>query len=110
MIGVSTLALGIGAAALATSASRIEGGPHLAAGFAAGTLAVLAAAAIIWGFLHIICGRDLRVHHPWARLMALALGAVDLVLVPYGTALGSYALWVLLNDRARQLFEPVPHA
>jgi hypothetical protein len=32
------------------------------------------------------------------------LGSVDLLLLPYGTALGAYALWVLLNERGKALF------
>ena len=32
------------------------------------------------------------------------LGSVDLVLLPYGTALGVYALWVLLNEDGKALF------
>jgi hypothetical protein len=33
------------------------------------------------------------------------LGSIDLVLLPYGTALGVYGLWVLLRDEGRRLFE-----
>ena len=36
--------------------------------------------------------------------MALMLGSVDLLLLPYGTALGVYALWVLLNEDGKKLF------
>jgi hypothetical protein len=28
-----------------------------------------------------------------------------MVLLPFGTALGGYACWVLLNEEGRQLFE-----
>jgi hypothetical protein len=37
--------------------------------------------------------------------MALILGSLDLVLLPFGTALGVYALWVLLNEKGKRLFE-----
>ena len=30
-------------------------------------------------------------------------GSVDLLLLPYGTALGVYALWVLLNEDGKKL-------
>jgi len=30
--------------------------------------------------------------------------SVDLLLLPYGTALGVYALWVLLNEEGKKLF------
>ena len=36
---------------------------------------------------------------------ALSLGSVDLLLLPYGTALAAYAFWVLLREDARSLFD-----
>jgi len=39
-------------------------------------------------------------------MMALMLGSVDLLLLPYGTALGIYALWVLLSEGGKRLFDP----
>ena len=36
--------------------------------------------------------------------VALLLGSVDLLLLPYGTALGVYALYVLLNENSKALF------
>lgn len=105
LIGVSTLALGIGAVALITSASRGGGGGQFAAGLTAAAFTTLAVIAIVWGVAHIGVGVPLRRHQGWARLLALMLGSVDLVLLPYGTALGAYALWVLLHEDARKLFE-----
>jgi len=35
----------------------------------------------------------------------LALGVCNLVLLPFGTALGGYAIWVLLSPGTRRLFE-----
>jgi hypothetical protein len=32
------------------------------------------------------------------------LGSVDLLLLPYGTALGVYALWALLTEDGKKLF------
>jgi len=105
LIGVSTLALGIGAVALITSASRGGGGGQFAAGLTAAAFTTLAVIAIVWGVAHIGVGVPLRRHRPRARLIALMLGSVDLVLLPYGTALGAYALWVLLHEDAKKLFE-----
>lgn len=103
VIGVSTLALGVGAATLITSAHRGDGG-QVAAGIAAAAFAALAFLAILWGAAHILVGVPLRRHRPAARLMALMLGSVDLLLLPYGTALGVYALYVLLNENGKSLF------
>lgn len=36
----------------------------------------------------------------WARLSALALGFLNLFIIPLGTALGVYTLWILINDTA----------
>ena len=104
LVGMSTLALGAAAVALIAAATR-EGGPN---GFAAGVTAVifttLAIIAIVWGSAHVVVGVPLRRRRPWARMAALMLGSVDLLLLPYGTALGVYALWVLLNEHGKAVF------
>jgi len=104
LIGLSMLSLGIGAVAILESASR-TGGVQFAAGLTAATFATLAIIAVIWGAAHIMVGIPLRRRRPAARLLALTLGAVDVVLLPYGTALGCYAMWVLLNEDGKKLFE-----
>jgi hypothetical protein len=103
VVGVSTLALGVGAVALITSAGR-SGGGQVAAGLTAAAFTTLAFIAILWGAAHVIVGVPLRRHTPWSRLLALMLGSVDLLLLPYGTALGVYALYVLLNEEGKTLF------
>jgi hypothetical protein len=105
LVGLSTLALGVGAVAMIASASRGGGAGGFAAGVTAAVFTTLAIIAILWGSAHVLVGLPLRRHRPWARLMALMLGSVDLVLLPYGTALGVYALWVLLNEKGKALFE-----
>jgi hypothetical protein len=101
LVGVSTLALGVAAAALITSRG---GGSQFAAGVTAAAFTTLAIMAIVWGVVHVIVGVPLRRRHSWARLVALMIGSVDLLLLPYGTALGAYALWVLLNEKGKALF------
>jgi hypothetical protein len=103
VIGLSTLALGVGAVALIASASRAGGG-QVAAGITAAAFTTLAFIALLWGAAHVIVGVPLRRRTPWSRLLALMLGSVDLLLLPYGTALGIYALYVLLNEKGKALF------
>ncbi|MGH9141899.1 MAG: hypothetical protein ACRD2I_12270 [Vicinamibacterales bacterium] len=103
VVGLSTLALGVGAVALITSASRGSGG-EVAAGITAAAFTTLALIAILWGAAHVTVGVPLRRYTPWARLLALMLGSVDLLLLPYGTALGVYALYVLLREDGKRLF------
>jgi hypothetical protein len=104
LVGVSTLALGIGAVAIMTSASRAAGS-QVAAGLTAAAFVTLALIAIVWGAAHVVVGVPLGRRRHWSRLLALTLGSVDLVLLPYGTALGLYALWVLLNEEGKKAFE-----
>jgi hypothetical protein len=101
LVGVSTLALGIGAITLMASASH--GG--VAAGLTAAVFTTLAVLALLWGLAHVLVGLPLRQRRHWSRLAALMLGTVDLLLLPYGTALGSYTLWVLLSERGKAMFE-----
>jgi hypothetical protein len=107
LVGVSTLALGIGAVAVIASAARGGGGADVAAAVTAAAFTALAIIAMIWGAAHVVVGVPLRRHQPWTRLVALMLGAVDLLLLPYGTALGIYAIWILLNEDAKKLFQPL---
>jgi hypothetical protein len=102
-VGVSTLAPGVGAIALITSANRGDSG-QVAAGLTAAAFTTLAFIAILWGAVHVMVGVPLRRHTPWSRFIALMLGSVDLLLLPYGTALGVYALYVLLNEKGKRLF------
>jgi hypothetical protein len=104
LIGLSTLALGIGAVALVASGAT-GGRGQFAAAITAAAFIILAVIAILWGAAHIIVGVPLRRRRQWSRIAALALGSVDLVLLPYGTALGCYALWALLNEQSKKLFE-----
>lgn len=101
LVGASTLALGVGAAALITSATR---GGGVAAGITAAAFTVLAVLAMAWGLAHVAVGVPLRRRRHWSRMAALTLGAIDLLLLPYGTALGCYTLWTLLSEGGRQLF------
>jgi hypothetical protein len=102
VIGLSTLALGVGAAALIASSERPA---SFAAGFTAAAFTSLAIIAILWGLAHVAVGLPLRRRRHWSRLGAMVLGSIDLILLPYGTALGVYALWVLIRQDAKRLFE-----
>jgi hypothetical protein len=104
LVGLSTLALGVGAVALIASGAA-SGRGEVAAGITAVAFTTLALIAILWGLAHIMVGVPLRRRRQWSRVAALVLGSVDLVLLPYGTALGCYALWALLSEESKKLFE-----
>lgn len=109
LIGASMLALGLGAAALVEPRADVSGGGQIAAALVAGTFIALAIIAIIWGVAHILVGLPIQRRVHWSRLAALMLGSVDLVLLPYGTALGCFALWTLLHEEGRSAFNPPQH-
>jgi hypothetical protein len=57
----------------------------------------------------LIIGIGLMQFKPWARIAGIILSAFDLLSVPpFGTALGIYGLWVLLNRESEQMFAPPP--
>jgi hypothetical protein len=45
-------------------------------------------------------------HHRrgWARPVGIVLAILNLVIPPFGTALGAYALWVLTHAHSREDF------
>ena len=68
----------------------------------------LAAFFTILALPGIIGGVGLLSYRPWARILVLVLSFLDLVNIPFGTALGVYSIWVLLNSETEALFNPVP--
>ena len=46
--------------------------------------------------LGLMAGWGLLERQPWARMLAIILGVLSLLNMPFGTALGIYTLWVLL--------------
>jgi hypothetical protein len=57
----------------------------------------------------LIIGIGLMQFRPWARIAGIVLSALDLVSVPpFGTALGIYGLWVLLNNETERMFDARP--
>lgn len=104
LVGLACVALSAGALVIARDSGPLRTTPNLAAGFTAVTIGILAVLALFWGVIHLWLGAALRRYRPWARLLALTLGLINLVLFPFGTALGAYACWVLLNEEGRALY------
>ena len=105
-IGVAMLLLSAGA--LVELLSPLEASVGLAAGLAAVGFALFGVFALVFGAAHIWAGALLRGHNPVGRILMLALAIANLLVIPFGTALGGYALWVLLTNDVYRLFEPGP--
>lgn len=56
----------------------------------------------------LIAGYGLTQFKPWARILTIVLSALNLINIPFGTALGIYGLWVLLNKDTERLFDDGP--
>lgn len=53
----------------------------------------------------IIGGIGLLQHRPWARILVLVVGFLNLLNIPIGTVLGVYTIWVLLKEDTGPIFE-----
>ena len=72
-----------------------------------GTTVGLLMAAL--GLPGVIAGYGLLTRKPWARILAIVVGILNLVNVPVGTAIGLYTLWVLTQPAATEYFTaPAP--
>jgi hypothetical protein len=56
----------------------------------------------------LIGGIYLLKHRPWARILVLVLGFINLIEIPIGTALGIYTIWVLFKNESVDLFTLSP--
>lgn len=56
----------------------------------------------------LIGGIYLLKHRPWARILVLVLGFINLIEIPIGTALGIYTIWVLFKNETVDLFTLSP--
>jgi hypothetical protein len=100
LLGIALLLLAIGALAI----GFMESADSIAAGVTALTFGVFAAALLVGGAANAWAGRALRREEPAGRSAVLWLSVPNLFVLPFGTALGVYALWVLLHNEARAVF------
>jgi len=56
----------------------------------------------------IIGGFGLFRRKEWARILVLIISAIDLLNIPFGTALGIYSIWVLVQEETIRLFRLQP--
>ena len=58
----------------------------------------------------LITGWGLLQREPWGRMLAIVMGCLNLIHIPFGTALGIYTLWVLLPAQSEQEYRDVSRA
>lgn len=52
----------------------------------------------------LIVGIGLLKRRPWARIAGIVMSIFGMVMIPFGTAVGVYGLWVLFSKETEQLF------
>lgn len=68
--------------------------------FLAPLLGAIGSALLVMTVLAAAVGIGLLMAEGWARILAIVIGILNLISIPFGTALGIYTLWVLLPDQA----------
>ena len=106
LVGVSMLLLATGALVWVLGPDRPAG--TFGAGLFAAVVALTGGFALLWGGAHVWTGMLVRRRLPLGRILSLGLAVVNLLILPFGTALGIYALWVLLPAEGRKLFDAPP--
>ena len=54
---------------------------------------------------YVIAGYGLLNYKSWARILAIILAILNLILFPIGTAIGIYTLVIMFNNEAEALFK-----
>jgi hypothetical protein len=59
---------------------------------------------VVWSLPCLIVGIGLIRRRPWARIGGIVVAVLSLVVIPFGTILGVYALWVLFSPETERMF------
>ena len=57
---------------------------------------------VLLGLASIVAGCGMIGHKRWARTFIMILGIIALFNLPFGTALGIYTLWVVMQPEAKE--------
>jgi hypothetical protein len=99
LLGVSMLLLAGGAVMIGLTSQ----GREIPAGVTAAAFGVCAAALLAFGVGNAWAGAAIKRRQPAGRIAAMVLAVPNLFVLPFGTALGIYAMWVLLHDETRAM-------
>lgn len=58
----------------------------------------------------LAAGWGLLERQSWARVLALIVGVISLLNLPFGTALGIFTIWVLLSPQAADEYQALPRS
>jgi len=84
--------------------------PPVVPGFVHGIVSLVGGLMVFGGVIGLVAGWGLLDRQPWARMLAIVLGCVNLIDMPFGTAIGIYTLWVLLPAESEREYRSVARA
>lgn len=87
-------------------ATDYSGDAHISIPIVGGIGAFIFFILLVLSLPGVIAGAGLLQFRPWARILTIVLSVLDLIHVPFGTALGVYGLWVLMSPESERLFRP----
>jgi hypothetical protein len=95
--------VGVGIASIVLFGGAISGDRE--AMFITGAVgAGIAGLLVVISLPGMFAGTGLLKMQPWARIVAIIVGVLHILSFPFGTALGVYTLWVLLNAETEAMF------
>src|SRR5262245_42744021 len=56
----------------------------------------------------VIIGIGLVRFRPWSRIAGMVISILSLMIIPFGTIIGAYGLWVLFSKDTERLFAAAP--
>lgn len=104
LLGALFLIVGMGTAAGIVGAAADSGDAAVAIPIIGIAGTALVGFLLLLSLPGLITGFGLLKFQPWARILGLVLSALNLINIPFGTVLGVYGLWVLLNKDTERLF------
>jgi hypothetical protein len=86
-------------------AGGLISGDELAIAITLSVALFISSIILIFSVPGIIGGVGLLKMRPWGRILTLVMGFLALPGIPFGTALGIYTIWALMNDETIKMFE-----
>jgi hypothetical protein len=81
---------------------------------AIGILGAIGSASAIFMILvalpGLVAGWGILNQKTWSRMAGIVVGILELAIIPVGTMIGGYTLWVLTDKKSADYFEPTPLA
>ena len=104
LFGALVLTLVFGGAASAIGVSANPDDARVALPIIGITGMALVAFLVATSLPSIIIGIGLIRRRPWARIAGIVISILSLMMMPFGTIVGVYGLWVLFSKQTEQLF------